>query len=270
MDSYIPRIVQYADDTTILINYSNIQQLHLSLIEIGNNLSIYLRSLDLKLNTSKTEFLLFGEKCEKELIFLNQTFLSKSTTKFLGLHLSNSRSFNDHINLHMIPKIRKNFSIFRSLSRIINLHTKHMVFQAFIMPHILYGLPFITMSNHCDLLNLRRSYNQAIKILFNLPFRFSSDDLVHKTGINSLSYAINTHILKFAYLIYNEKLPSVLNSFFIRSASGNFILKPHRDSKSLHNHIAQIWNTLPKQTKKENLKSQFELFIRQSPNFCSH
>ena len=58
----MPDIIQYADDTTIIIPYKNISDLQNNLNDVSANVMEYFTKLDLILNTDKTNIILFGEK----------------------------------------------------------------------------------------------------------------------------------------------------------------------------------------------------------------
>ena len=136
------------------------------------------------------------------------------------------------------------------------------MFQSFIYPHILYATPLLLNSSNTTILNLERTYKKAIKILFRLPFDYPSTLLPHKTNIPNLSSLIHHHNLIYAHLIYHMKSPSMIYKYFSRSVRKNILLHAHSDNKSLHNNIAQTWNSLTMEIKSISNKHHFKKTVQ--------
>jgi len=255
-------IIQYADDTTILIRYTDLIQLQREIIRIGDNILSYLKTLGLVLNSTKTDILLFGEKHIHSLNFLNASIESKTETKFLGIQVSTTKNFDFHILRTIIPNIRKLFPVFSFISKYLVKHSLPHIFKAFIYPHILYALPFILNSHQVIMHKLSRTFNQGLKILFRLPFMYPSQKLPLKTHIPCLSSLIQKHVLSYAYLIYHKQAPKLPSSYFTRSTRNKFILKGPKTQLSLHNKIASSWNQLPNNIKSSNSHSIFKKNIK--------
>ena len=251
-------IIQYADDTTVIVRYKDLTSLQNKLNTISANLTKFLASLNLRLNTEKTEILLFKERTEIDLEFCNTKIRTKSKAKFLGVIISTDRKFDNHITFNVIPKVRQHFKIFLCLSNYLSENDKANFFRASIFPHILYSVPFISISNKKSFAALSRNYNRAIKLLFNLPLLFHSADLPQRCNVLSLSSLVERHLLTYSYLIYHQRTPAILNSYFHRTSHLNFIIKPHRDSKSIHNMLAIEWNKQAKQIRSIKSKKAFQ------------
>ena len=88
-----PNVIQYADDSTII----------LSLIELGKNITKYMSAHYLKINVTKTEFMLFKENESVELEFLNERLNSVPKAKFLGIKITPDLKFDHHIENNIIP-----------------------------------------------------------------------------------------------------------------------------------------------------------------------
>jgi len=255
-------LIQYADDTTLLINYTDINSLQVKVSEVAHNVISYLNSLDLILNESKTNIILFGEKNTRNIKFLNTHIETCKTTKFLGIQISSKRHFDYHITQSIIPNIRKKFTIFSFISKYLHKNVLAHIFKAFIYPHIVYATPFILNSHKTTIQRLSRTYNQAQKILFRLPFLFSSHDLPQKTQIPCLSSLIDKHAFVYAYLIFYEHAPMLTLSYFRKSKRNKFILQGSNDVFSIHNTIASKWNKLPDDIRSIKTKSQFKTSIQ--------
>ena len=257
-------IIQYADDTTIMISFSNIDDLQLSLKNIGNKIVEYMDAHNLIINAEKTEVMIFGKNNATHVNFLDKSLQVAHNVKFLGINIADSRKFNEHISNHIIPKIRSHFSIFHYLAKYLSKQDKVTVFKSFIFPHIIYASPFLLNSNIGQVKHLKSAYNRAMKILFRIPFLYPSQLLPQSTNIESLSSLILHHSLIYAYLIFHQQLPASVNTHFLRSRRLNFILKPHSSQISLHNTLCIEWNKLKHNIKTASSKACFKKYIEQS------
>ena len=251
-------IIQYADDTTIIIPFSTIQDLLISLQCTSTEIDSFMNDHGLKINVQKTEIVLFGEKKTHQFSFLNDIIISSTFTKFLGLYISADLKFDHHIEKTIIPNIRKHFHIFYHISGYLDKHSKYIVFNAFICPLITYATPFLLNSSKGAWGKLNKTYNRAIKILFHLPTLTPTNQLPHLTNISSLSSLIKIHSLSYTHRIFHFKCPLIICKLFTRSVRSNFILKSHSGYQSLHNTIAEIWNVLPSNCKAEMNKNKFK------------
>jgi len=252
-----PSIIQYADDTTLIIPFSSQTELNEQLNFVGKNLLNFLNSLDLILNIKKTEILIFGDKNPRSLTFLDSQIDSVTSLKFLGLHICSDRTFSDHIKKSIVPSIKRQFSFFFHCSKFFSYQSKLLLFNAYIHSHIVYAIPFINIASKDSIKLLNKAYNRALKCLFHLPLLFPSNSLPLRTSIPSLSSFIKKHTLIYAYTIFNKSTPVLTHSHFITSRRNNFILKPHNDKKSLHNTIAELWNSIHSAAKLSNSKISF-------------
>jgi len=121
-----------------------------------------------------------------------------------------------------------------------------------------YAIPFILFCDITQFTFLNRAYNKALKILFALPHRFHSINLPLVTNIPSFSCIINKHSAIIAHTVFHLPLPAH-TSFFIRTQRYNFIIDPHKDKRSLHNHLSEVWNSLTYKQKAIKSRKKFQL-----------
>ena len=251
-----PNVIQYADDSTIILSYNTITDLQISLIKLGKNITKYMSAHDLKINVTKTEIMLFKEKESVELEFLNERLNSVPKAKFLGIIITPDLKFDHHIENNIIPNIRKHFSFFSYIAKFLDRHHKQFIFRAFIFPFILYATPFLLNTSNIKIKKLTITFNRALKLLFRLPFLSSTNNLPQHTGISSLSSLIRHHSFIYAYLIFKKLSPPLIIKNFITTYRNNFILKSQKRNNSIHNTIAIHWNTLP-----HNIKTSVSKYI---------
>jgi len=252
-------VIQYADDSTIVVAYQNFDDLQINVSKIEKSLIQFINDRFLVLNNQKTEIVLFGEHSTRTLTFMNVNINTKTHTKFLGIYISSDRKFDTHIENCLIPNIRKHFSFFYNSSKFFDKKTKILLFHSYITSIIIYATPFLLVVSKKKLTQLERIYNRAIKFLFRLPYLCPSSKLPQFTGLPCLSNVIHHYSLSYAYLIFHRKTPALVHSHFVRSNHrNNFILKTIKDKKSISNTLANNWNAQTTQMKHINTHSTFK------------
>jgi len=242
-------VIQYADDSTLIISYDSLEHLQLSIGTIEKRLIKFINDRSLVLNALKTEIILFGEKMDQKLNFMANTISTVKTTKFLGIYLSSDMKFDTHIDKSLIPSIRRHFSFFSNTKHLFNKDTKMIIFNAFINSIIIYAVPFLLHSSKGKFHQLEQTYNRAIRLFYNLPFIFPSRHLPQHTKLPSLLSLINHHSLVYTHLIFHRKTPLQVHSQFIRSSHRNNFILSFSCKQSLQNKLANSWNLLPSELK---------------------
>jgi len=239
--------IQYADDSSIIIPFKNVPELQSVLNDVSSKVKKYFSDLNLSINPTKTEIVLFGERNTKSLRFCSEEIHSTNSTKFLGVIVSSDCKFNEHVQRVISPKIRRMFSSLFQFRQVTNNSTKRLIFHAYITPHIIYACPFLLNCTNTCIESLNTIYKKALKILFNLPLRFPSNSLSAKTNSLSLPDLITYHAAIYAFNLFHSNVPHVVSSNSICSTRNKFLLRYQKTNFSLHNKIAQVWNDLTSQ-----------------------
>ena len=264
LQNFIPhRVIQYADDTTILVNYRELRELNILLKELSHKINVYFNGLGLLLNIGKTQIMLIGEKKVQDLCFNGVSISSSTSVKFLGIMIDSSIYFNSHAHFITL-KLRKMFYTLYNIRKFLDNTDRKLFFNTIILPHIIYASPFLLHTNKAAISALTKTYNRSLKILFKIPFRLSSANLPSLTGIPSLTTSIKKFCLLYLFKIFYQRCPPIIHSLFKKSSS-NFILK-RASTLSFYNHIACEWNNLPRKIK---ATSSFSKFKEDFVMYCS-
>lgn len=244
MTNFLPcNIVQYADDTSLVISFNCLSDLTTSLNLVQNKLIGYLDSKNLILNKSKTNIMIFGDSHIKSINFLDNQINISDEVSFLGIKLDKKLSFSAHID-KVCYTIKRMYSNIYFVRNILDRNTKRLFFYSYIFPHIIYSIPFILNANQGCIDKLNVTYKSAIKILYKYPRQFASESLHQITGIPTLDTVIKVHCLIYAYKIFTHHTPPIICSFYVSTPRHNFILHTHTNTRSLHNQICLTWNSL--------------------------
>ena len=103
-------LIQYADDTVILTFDTSIDKSKIKLEQNANKLIRFFHEHHLTVNTSKTEFMIFGKSERKD--FSEQIILDsipideKPEVKYLGVHIDSNLTFQEKVK-HILRKMAR-------------------------------------------------------------------------------------------------------------------------------------------------------------------
>ena len=142
--SYTPRL--FADDTCLIVEDKNINDLHKKITTEITSLDKWMRANKLTLNLSKSNLILIQPKSRghrDNLLLISSPFDSNlpsvSMSKYLGLILDNSLSFEPHIN-NLAHKLSKAVGIFSKVKVYLNISALCSLYYALFHCHIQCGV----------------------------------------------------------------------------------------------------------------------------------
>jgi hypothetical protein len=270
----------FADDTVVIVSHPD--QFHLS--QLANKAMIdihtWLANNKLSLNVKKTTCLYFKAKNSisesfqlPEVMLQGQNLSFSKTTKYLGFIIDDRLSFYSHIS-QVIMKLRKFVGIFWKTRLLLPTQVKYIIYNGLFCPHLNYGIELYGNAGKKYLNTLQRVQNKAVKALFNIDQRFSTNQLYACTNILNIeaSYKLRSGLLlwklnqhnKFninSMLLENNILNHIYNT---RSNLVNFNLQFQRRSFTSTNTFKMmlLWNEIPTDIKKSNTYGRFQAKIK--------
>ena len=133
--------IQFADDTTIYKGHRNMRYLKWCIETDLKNVSNWFRANKLTLNVSKSVYMIFSKKDQKDLVIeLGDIKLPRvPSTKFLGLWIDENLNWNEH-HSKLKTKLKRNLTLLKQGMNYLNSSTKKILYYAQIYSHIAYGL----------------------------------------------------------------------------------------------------------------------------------
>jgi len=141
----------FADDTSILFTHANPIDLSKNINTVFKTLNKWLRANELSLNFNKTNFVHFTTKRGMSVnlkIDYNNNFITSSThTKFLGITMNNTLSWNNNID-SIMKKLSRACYIIRNAKTCMSASSLRMIYYAFFHSVMSYGIIFWGNSSH--------------------------------------------------------------------------------------------------------------------------
>lgn len=199
-------ISQFADDTAFYTSSECPNKIISTLEDSLQKLKRYCNKWNIKLNASKTQSIFFTRRRiekylpRRKLIMDNIEIEWLDSVKYLGLHLDKKLLFKTHIEASL-EKAQRVFRLLYSLlnrkSKLSNQH-KLLIYKCIVRPVFMYGSPVWSNCANSHIKKVQIYQNKNLKTIFNLPWRYPTDELHYKSETEHISQfirRINEHFI---------------------------------------------------------------------------
>ena len=241
----------FADDTTFTMTGKDLNSLQQKLLMFLPKIERWFSANNLQLNAKKSICMVFRQKRSKDhqiFSFNHQNFVIEESTsaKFLGIHLDANLSWKAQVKA-VSSKISQLSGVVSKLRRSQPLHILKTVYNSFVLPHLLYGLP---LWGGGDIMMVQTAQNRVFHAIFGIATKSHSTPLCSKLQALKIKDLYIHEICKIAYKAVHNLLPSSPLSFHhscsahkTRSHSdGSITVGVGCPSKSLWSTCVKFWN----------------------------
>lgn len=260
----------YADDMVLVYSSENIEEIYNMMQTDLRKIDDYLTSNLMKINTEKTNYLIFNTKNKFKNIDLNDYSLILNGdvldrvdhSKFLGLIIDSQMDWSDHIH-SVMSKINSASYALRKLNKIMPRTVLWHFYNACIMSHVSYLNPVWNTAGQNKLHSLKICINRSIKIILQLPRLYPTIFLYNSCRLplemyNTFStifliFKIKNHLIKsHVTLNYIDTNTRQKNNFFVES------VRTATGAKNIFINGLKMYNKLPNELKTEKSISGFK------------
>jgi len=219
--------VQFADDTSIVIQNNNINEISQNIKSSMGELVDWFNNNNLTLNSTKTKILRFSTKRDK--IHNSTHSLEVCTTKFLGVDVDSSLKWDFHVENLSKTLASINYTLF-SLRPFVDQQTLILAYFGLFQCRFSYGIEFWG-GNDANLLTIFKLQKRIVRTIFYLGPIDSCKNYFISQNLLTLPC---TYILKISELIFKKVI---------------------KTTPRLHDHVTR--------GKNDNLSSTFRLTLFQ-------
>lgn len=254
--SKILKFILFADDTNIIGNGENLQELLRTITQEFINIKAWLDMNKLSINLNKTKIMIFGNKAIKydSLIQIESENIERVTEcKFLGVIIDDQISWGSHIR-HISIKISRNISVMAKAKYYLNNKALHLLFCSLILPYLTYCALVWGNTYTSYLQPLFRLQKRAIRIIHRAGYLEHTNPLFITSKIMKFFDIVDFQLLQFMYKARYKLLPNNLENMFYERDGGynlrdelNFKFLIHRTlikKKSIAINGVKLWNKL--------------------------
>jgi len=176
-----------------------------------NKINSWFMANNLKINFSKTSYILFGPKILTNKIDFNLIISKKIinrvySIKFLGVLINSKLTWSDHI-IYISKKISKNIGLINKISYKLSFDIIKTLYYSLIFPYFNYCVTIWGNEAKCHLIILDRCQNYFIRVLYKLKKFDHTSNYYILTNINKI-YEI--YRLRLLILFYKFRVIFIL------------------------------------------------------------
>ena len=272
MDSFCEHIekIVYADDTTVIVTGRNIREAKEHANDILNQFYSYFTFNKLTVNESKTKYIVYDFRPNKEKrketdtneIYMNGTALEEiEKIRFLGVIFNNKLKWNDH-KIHVKGKITKAIGILYNTRNVLKHSHLTNLYNTFIQPYFSYCISLWGSTVKSDTDILVKLQNKIMRILFSC--KRTKDAWDSSLTTNPIVPIYQLYLLDIAKLCYQHHtillpnsiqsiMPDILNDNLTerktRSKTNHNYMYNNKIKKTLPKECVNLWNTIPTEIK---------------------
>ena len=192
--------LMYADDTFLLAENEKDM---ISLIKIVQS---YCEKNEIKLNLSKTVYIIANSKSKKKLRIGDLILEPEESTKYLGYMINKNMCSKEHISLRIKNTLKRYYSlnILGLNDKTLNFMTKAQLIQTFCLPILYYSIENVELTKR-QKDDIRSTVGELLKKSFNLRKECHITDLMAAAGIRDpLDTIMRRKLDFFSRLLNNE------------------------------------------------------------------
>lgn len=218
-------ILSFADDTTLYMSHSDLNELYAKANMHANELYQWFCSNKLSLNAKKTKYIVLRPKhmkgdLSRYSITIDSTKLDRigndcieKSTKFLGMHIDENLTWKQHIAA-VKRKVSSTLFSMKQVKHVLPLASLRTLYFALIHPHLSYGIMTWGNADKNILRPAMLMQKRAIRVINNAPYYSHTDPKFKRAGILKLNDLFKYQSLLFVHDYLSNKLPNSFNGCF--------------------------------------------------------
>ena len=270
----------FADDSSLFRTFDKGEN-KIDLGEVSRNLTdvaTWCKANKLTINESKTKYMLFRNKgryvTTQGQLQINGTILSLvDATIFIGLNIDEKLNWEKHIN-YVSNIISKKIGILYRIRHFVTRNTLIMLYNAFILPHITYGLEVWGAAHKTFLNKVMVLQKKITRIICFKSYNYHTAPLFYDLTILDVYKLYRLLIATFVHDLINDKLPHNFIDYFTyvshhyeTRAKGNYNIslidiRTNLGKQTVSFSGAQIWNTVPKELRNVISRKKFRQIFK--------
>lgn len=200
----------FADDTSLFTKNKNLQHLEQETFLLVNSLSQYFSEIDLNINPSKTNFIIFSTEQKRRVIeqrgvqlpsvLIGDELTEQSdTADYLGARLDGGLRWDEHVT-RLATVLSKNNFVLRNIASLNNLRLSKIVYFSLIESHIRYSIVLWGLSSKKNLNKIFLIQKRSIRSILRL-----------KPSDSCFEHFLNLNILTVPSLYMYETLSYIVD-----------------------------------------------------------
>lgn len=259
------KIQLFADDTILYVSGTKIEEIVDAINEDLKIIYQWLTSNNLKVNITKTKFMLIRNRYQsielnKKVMLNDKEIEEVNEIKYLGVIIDNQLKYSNHAS-YITKKIAKKINLLGRIGQDLTVWAKRTIYESIIKPHFNYCSSILFLLSNKEINILQKKQNWAMRIVLKCSKYTSVKLMLDQLNILSVRQMIMLNTMIFIFKIINNLLPPhllenctfvyqihnyntrSLNSFYVPTVRTNYA------QNTLFHKGLVMYNGLPKNVK---------------------
>lgn len=186
------KTILYADDTTMIKGYDTWEELEKETNNELMKVSQWFETNQLKLNAKKSQYIIYRKNIKQKdvNISINDEVITRvgrnqeqKFAKFLGVRISDTLDFHDHVN-HVVSKISSGHFMLRQARHCLSVPNRMLVYHALIESHITYAAAaWASTIRQTDTKLIAKLQRNAVRVILNARKTSHTEQIFKKLQI---------------------------------------------------------------------------------------
>ena len=277
-------VFNYADDNSILCKHRDYDSAYNDLLSAASTMIHWYKMNCMQANPEKFQFIIFDKERQPRTLQLNHnvTIQSVSNVKLLGVNIDVELNFNHHIAL-LCNKAGRQINALSRLSNVLNVDTKMLILQSFILSHFMYCCIIWHFCSISDTKKIEKMQLKALRHIYK-DYTSSYEMLREKCNRPMLLIERQRAMLLEVYKCIHELGPRYRHGMFSQKSRAYDYRDPSILTLPKYNTIthgkkcfmyegAKLWNSISNGIKTIENISEFKTLLKKwngSPCICKN
>ena len=269
----------FADDTIIYVSGRDASEIERMLNYDLNNIGKWLDGNSMKLNTTKTKFMLIHDPRKLSMmkccnIEINGEYLEEvRELKYLGIIIDNNLQFNSHAD-YTAKKVAKKVNFLYRLNKYVSPYTLVTVYKSIIAPHFDYCSTIMLNFSEISMSVMQKAQNRAMRAILRCNRFTPITQMLEALSFMNIKERMIYNVCLFVHKMIHGMMPQYLmrevefvkdvhkyNTRQIENIKVNYC-RTNTGQKSMTYKGYQIYNKLPKEIKTIDNICEFKRRLR--------
>ena len=228
--SKLLKFILFADDTNIFYSHDRLPELVSVLNTELDNMYTWFCVNKLSLNVAKTNYILFGNYRHEQHVALRIKDINierVEATKFLGVIIDESLSWNNHIN-SVKSKLAKVSSVIYKVSHSIDRSSMRTLYCALFLPYIMYCSEIWGNTHKTKLHGIIMLQKIVMRTVYGVDRLEHTNYLFYDSHFLNFPDIVKLKTVVFMFNAYNNDLPNNLQTLFVKRTPLYSVRRKHQ------------------------------------------
>lgn len=201
----------FCDDTVTWVAEKSLETAMDKITRDNERIDRYMKENKLKLNYSKTKFMILGSDELRRMEIDQNNIEMVSTIKYLGVIIDKKLRFKDNLD-YALKKMAKKAGFISRIKKKLDTKTKLLLYKSLAAPHLDYCASILFLNSDTDIKKLQKQQNKILRSILCENRYASVENMLNNLSLLDVKQRICYNVLVLFYKIEKGLVPKYLQS----------------------------------------------------------